>query len=565
VAALVGGLLARSSARPAHAGDGDPVLLGFPNFAASPTRLLATMSKGLTALEVQNPGFPPLTASDKTIAVFAENVAPPTDGVELSAGLVARGGAGAGTANGGIGLAPSGGNSDQGFAGTALIAAGGHSDQDAGGVGASFRGGTSDAQVGGVGLRAIGGTSIHGPGARSGDGIIATGGRSITGQGGDGLVAIGGNAAGESPMVGQSVGVLAYGGTARSERRAASGQSAPGLIGVGGGPEGYGATGVLSHGSAVDQGSFATFPGLHGKNAGAGPGLAGLCTSDTPQVDGAIAAVHGMSVNAAGGRFTGSKAPGLAGSSPDLGVVALSTAESGLTGVSKTAAGITAQSESGRGCEAYSTSSFGAYFETHSAGAAALMLVNSAAVSVGSGAGGLFLNGSWVVQNGLKLAAVKTSRGMTRLYCLEATVALFEDLGVVRLVNGRARVDLDPLFAEAIETGSYHVFLTPRGETGGVYVAAQDPGGFEVRAVQTAPGTVDVDYRVVAQRKGLPPGHRLATFQPPPPVPPPNPRWIRRPEPPLIPSSSMPPRLARPARPPAPPVGQHSAHPLIGG
>lgn len=46
----------------------------------------------------------------------------------------------------------------------------------------------------------------------------------------------------------------------------------------------------------------------------------------------------------------------------------------------------------------------------------------------------------------------------------------------------------------------------------GLYVAAQDARGFEIRAQGGGTASLDVSYRVVAQRKGLAPAHRLATL-----------------------------------------------------
>jgi hypothetical protein len=89
---------------------------------------------------------------------------------------------------------------------------------------------------------------------------------------------------------------------------------------------------------------------------------------------------------------------------------------------------------------------------------------------------------------------------------------MFEDVGTVRLTSGRGRVELDPIFLETIEPGDYFVFLTPRGETPGVYVAIQDGRGFEVREQQGGTSTLDVSYRVTARRRGLASDHRLAGF-----------------------------------------------------
>jgi hypothetical protein len=550
VAALVAGALGRVTAAPSEAADGDTVELGHNNFASRRTVLGADLGNlGGPALAVRNSLLSVLSPDDPNRAVFAESDAPQVAVDDRSTGLGAEGGNGSGAGIGGVGAFATGGNSEVQAAGTGLVAVGGDAEMRPGGAGAECHGGPSEASASGVGLRAVGGASIHPPGGSSGPGIGAFGGGSLTGAGGAGLLAAGGDAL--APGVVPTTGIVAYGGTGR--RGAAS---AAGLVGIGGGPDESHSFGVDSEGSSIDQGMQTTFPGLYGSNDGAGPGLAGQCKSEAGQPDTAIAAVHGVSVNGTGGSFESDAGTGLIALGQNIGVHGLSTSQVGLIGVSVSVAtfGIVGTSVSGRGCDARATTSNGGYFQTESAAVAALVFSNSQANGGlgGNGSRGLFLNGTWVVQNGTKKAMVQTSRGMASLYSLEATVSLFEDLGVARLVNGRARVDLDPIFAETIERDSYHVFLTARGETGGVYVAAQDERGFELRARQPGVVPVDVDYRVVAQRKGLAPAHRLATFQPPPPVRPPDPRWLRQPERRPIPTLSVPPRPPHPERPPAP-------------
>jgi hypothetical protein len=136
------------------------------------------------------------------------------------------------------------------------------------------------------------------------------------------------------------------------------------------------------------------------------------------------------------------------------------------------------------------------------------------------GALGLFVNGVFVA-TGTKSQAVRTERhGMRKLYAVEDPV--FEDFGSALLVNGRAEVRLDPVFAATVNTGMrYYVFLTPRSaETTGLAVVAQDAGGFTVQETQGGRGNYEFDYRVVARVRG----HertRLESFTPPS-VPPPT-------------------------------------------
>lgn len=78
----------------------------------------------------------------------------------------------------------------------------------------------------------------------------------------------------------------------------------------------------------------------------------------------------------------------------------------------------------------------------------------------------------------------------------------FEDFGSGQLASGGVRVDLDPAFARTVNTSSYHVFVTPKGENNGLYITNETPESFEVRESNGGRSTVEFDYRIVAHRKG---------------------------------------------------------------
>jgi hypothetical protein len=48
----------------------------------------------------------------------------------------------------------------------------------------------------------------------------------------------------------------------------------------------------------------------------------------------------------------------------------------------------------------------------------------------------------------------------------------------------------------------YHVFLTPKGDCKGLFVAGETNSGFEVRELSGGKSTVEFDYRIVAHRNG---------------------------------------------------------------
>jgi hypothetical protein len=82
----------------------------------------------------------------------------------------------------------------------------------------------------------------------------------------------------------------------------------------------------------------------------------------------------------------------------------------------------------------------------------------------------------------------------------ESVSATLEDSGSARLVDGVANVALDPAFAAAIGPSAlYHVFLTPTGDTRGLYVSAKTPATFVVREIQGGRSTISFDYRIVGR------------------------------------------------------------------
>lgn len=90
------------------------------------------------------------------------------------------------------------------------------------------------------------------------------------------------------------------------------------------------------------------------------------------------------------------------------------------------------------------------------------------------------------------------------LNALETPESWFEDFGSAMLQHGAATIQLDPTFAQTVNTGiEYHVFLTPSGNCRGLYVAEKTPNGFEVREAKNGKSNIAFDYRVVARRRGF--------------------------------------------------------------
>lgn len=87
-----------------------------------------------------------------------------------------------------------------------------------------------------------------------------------------------------------------------------------------------------------------------------------------------------------------------------------------------------------------------------------------------------------------------------RLYTAQSTAPAIEETGTAHLAFGRANVYFSPNFARSIEAQrGYQVFLTPDGDTRGLYVQGKYAKGFVVREVQGGRGNFDFDYRVHAR------------------------------------------------------------------
>jgi hypothetical protein len=107
------------------------------------------------------------------------------------------------------------------------------------------------------------------------------------------------------------------------------------------------------------------------------------------------------------------------------------------------------------------------------------------------------------VVNGTKAAIVDTQDyGFRHLYAVEAPDNWFEDFGQAQLVDGKATVTIEPVFAQTVNLDQpYHVFAMPRGDCA-LYVAETTPTSFTVQALGGQTCSVAFDYRIIAKRLG---------------------------------------------------------------
>lgn len=74
-------------------------------------------------------------------------------------------------------------------------------------------------------------------------------------------------------------------------------------------------------------------------------------------------------------------------------------------------------------------------------------------------------------------------------------------LELVKLVNGRAHITIDPILAKNIIVNESHplkVYITLEGECNGVYVTNKTAGGFDVIELNGGTSNVDFSWSIVA-------------------------------------------------------------------
>jgi hypothetical protein len=88
-------------------------------------------------------------------------------------------------------------------------------------------------------------------------------------------------------------------------------------------------------------------------------------------------------------------------------------------------------------------------------------------------------------------------------YVATQTTPTIDDLGEAMLQNGYAYVHLDPAFANVIDrSANYLVFITPEGDSRGLYVTQKSAHGFMVHENMGGHSTLAFSYRIVAKPFG---------------------------------------------------------------
>jgi hypothetical protein len=231
-----------------------------------------------------------------------------------------------------------------------------------------------------------------------------------------------------------------------------------------------------------------------------------------PEVGGSGVGVHGIS----------GKGYGVLGDCQDnAAVVGRSTSSVGVWGSVRAEGGgygVLGEGQDNAGVVGRSASSVGVWGQGDR-GVLGSVNSDSPGSFAGHFVGPVIIQGDLAV-TGVNGAVVPHADGSHRLLCaIESPESWFEDFGEAALNNGMASVSLDADFAAlvAVADHAYQVFLTPYGETKGLYVAERTAEGFQVREQQGGTSNVGFGYRIAAKRKDVV-NERLANVTMPPPL-----------------------------------------------
>lgn len=309
---------------------------------------------------------------------------------------------------------------------------------------------------------------------------------------------------------------------------------------------GIGVYGTSNSGTGV-RGNANSNYGMKG-TSGSSYGIYGSSTSGRAGVVGTTASHYGVY------GYTSSSTGG-------YGVVGSSVNGYGVYGSTTTGSGIGVigyESGSGTGVEALTSNGYGLYSNAYGSGSAGYFSAGSGygliAYSAGnpsvyarnsSGNGGDF-GGSYIgligrapasggypliatdsagnnlfyvdgagnlsYKGGLFTFARTVGGGSSTAFSAKMTSPTVEDTGSAQLIAGAAVVRLNPTFAASIDpTTVYRVFITPDGDTKGLFVAQKTAAGFIVRESQSGRSTVNFDYRIVAMAVGQANAHMTIT------------------------------------------------------
>ena len=112
--------------------------------------------------------------------------------------------------------------------------------------------------------------------------------------------------------------------------------------------------------------------------------------------------------------------------------------------------------------------------------------------------------GSGYITNGSKSTEVKDKNNNERLlFCNESPEVMFEDYGEGQLVNGKAHITLDSLFAMNVAISEKHplrVYIELLGDCNGTYVTNRSASGFDVNELNHGTSNTAFQWHIICNR-----------------------------------------------------------------
>ena len=102
---------------------------------------------------------------------------------------------------------------------------------------------------------------------------------------------------------------------------------------------------------------------------------------------------------------------------------------------------------------------------------------------------------------GTKAAVINTSYGAIAFYAMESSEVRLYDEGTSSLQSGSKLISLDSIFAEAIDTSSYLVYVTPLEDSNGLYVTQKTSTSFLVKENKGGASNIEFSYIISGKRK----------------------------------------------------------------
>ncbi|HLY02548.1 MAG TPA: hypothetical protein VKR56_08620 [Candidatus Cybelea sp.] len=242
-------------------------------------------------------------------------------------------------------------------------------------------------------------------------------------------------------------------------------------------------------------------------NSGTGTGI--YAVGSTAGVEGEDTGTGGTGVFGQGGTGNSYRIPtGVVGVDDNTGGVGVfgDGAAYGIEGYSESTYGVYGYSLYGEGglFENDGTSYYTAAVISNASGGFPFLASGTNGAFIVDGSGDGIFSGSVTADGGYKTVIISRSGGKLAAGAAMNAQTTMEDTGTSRLTDGEAAVRFDSAFASTIDANrGYQVFLTPDGDTRGLYVAAKYERGFIVRETERGRSSIAFDYRIVAHPHGI--------------------------------------------------------------